>query len=268
MSELNFVDILENEDSLNPITDIINEVMQIKDEDITPEYLALITATTNSLFSEGARNKLIDSIINNFAKEGQSRTEVNQLLSDAVEGIDILINMQQPSKEKRQILETVFNNMRVIFDEVKEKYRSYDIELPMTVAEGGHEPTYAHETDAAADLYALETVTVPAHSLGNKIHTGLCIGLPEGWKAHIAPRSSIGAKTPLRLSNSLGVIDSGYRGEIMVLFDNISDSDYTINAGDRIAQMWVSPVYKFKGVITQTLDTTERNTGGFGSTGK
>ena len=75
-------------------------------------------------------------------------------------------------------------------------------------------------------------------------------------------------KTGLRLSNSIGIIDADYRGEIGVIYDNISDSDYTIKAGDRIAQMWVERVERFKPVIVDTLPTTERGDGGFGSTGK
>jgi dUTP pyrophosphatase len=104
--------------------------------------------------------------------------------------------------------------------------------------------------------------------LSNVIPTGLQIALPKGWVAKIVPRSSIGMKTGLRLSNSVGVIDADYRGEIGVLYDNFSDSDYEIKAGDRIAQMWVEPVYNFKPIEVSNLPDTERGSGGFGSTGK
>ena len=140
--------------------------------------------------------------------------------------------------------------------------------MPLTLEKGATAPSYAHETDTGADLSALETVVVPAHSIGNKIHTGVRIALPENWTAYIVPRSSIGAKTPLRLSNSIGVIDSDYRGELGILYDNISDSDYTINAGDRIAQLIVMPAYHFKAQVVDILPETERSEGGFGSTGK
>jgi dUTP pyrophosphatase len=77
----------------------------------------------------------------------------------------------------------------------------------------------------------------------------------------------MGTKTPLRLSNSVGLIDSGYRGEIMALYDNISDSPYTINAGDRIAQLLVMPNYRFQAKVVDVLTESDRGEGGFGSSG-
>ena len=69
-------------------------------------------------------------------------------------------------------------------------------------------PTYAHESDAAADLYAADEITIPANSISNLVRTGVHIALPENWTAIVVPRSSIGMKTGLRLSNSQGIIDS------------------------------------------------------------
>ena len=164
------------------------------------------------------------------------------------------------------IVEKIFN----IFDEAAAKYHSYSIELPMTVdtEAGAQVPSYAHETDAAADLYAMETTVIQGNTLGNKIRTGVKIQLPEGWLAFILPRSSIGAKTPLRLSNSVGLIDSGYRGELGILYDNISDTPYTINAGDRIAQLLVMPSYRFQAKVVDILADSDRGEGGFGASGK
>jgi dUTP pyrophosphatase len=113
----------------------------------------------------------------------------------------------------------------------------------------------------------MEDITLDKHTNGNKIRTGVRIQLPEGWLAMILPRSSIGAKTPLRLSNSVGLIDSGYRGELGVLYDNTSDKPYDIHAGDRIAQLLVMPSYRFKAQVVDSLEDTDRGTGGFGSTG-
>ena len=157
-----------------------------------------------------------------------------------------------------------------IFDEAVDKYHSYAIELPMTVdkAIGAKEPTYAHDTDAAADLYAPADQIVPAHSYGNMIKTGVKIQLPEGWLAMILPRSSMGTKTPLRLSNSVGLIDSGYRGELGILYDNTSNEDYQITAGDRIAQLLVMPSYRFKAKVVDILADSDRGEGGFGASGK
>ena len=167
---------------------------------------------------------------------------------------------------KRELIEGVFGIFYEIFDEVIERYHS--ITIPMKLEEGAKIPTYAHDTDACADLYASQDMTLPAHSFSNLVHTGVRIALPSDWVMLLDTRSSIGMKTGLRLSNSLGVIDEDYRGEIGVLYDNLSDSDYEIKAGDRIAQCWVQPVYRFKGVEVDELPATERGEGGFGSTGK
>ena len=179
-----------------------------------------------------------------------------------------LITELQPSPAKTELLNSIFGIFYEIFDEVERRYHAYDIELPITLEENAYAPTYAHDTDAAADIYALEDMVLPAHSISNKVHTGVRIALPEGWVMKLAPRSSIGAKTGLRLSNSIGIIDEEYRGEIMVLYDNISDSDYEIKAGDRIAQCWVEPVYRFNPLPADSLPETSRGEGGFGSTGK
>ena len=74
-------------------------------------------------------------------------------------------------------------------------------------------------------------------------------------------------ETPLRLSNSVGLIDSGYRGELGVLYDNTSDEPYTVNAGDRIAQLLVMPSYRFQAKVVDILADSDRGEGGFGSSG-
>ena len=177
---------------------------------------------------------------------------------------------RQFTGNKKILVDSIVNKLDDIFNTALEKFHSYAIELPMTVdkAGGAQVPTYAHETDAAADLYAMETTVVEGNTLGNKIRTGVKIQLPEGWLAFILPRSSIGAKTPLRLSNSVGLIDSGYRGELGVLYDNISDTPYTINAGDRIAQLLVMPSYRFQAKVVDILADSDRGEGGFGASGK
>ena len=83
----------------------------------------------------------------------------------------------------------------------------------------------------------------------------------------IFPRSSTGAKTTLRLSNSVGIIDSGYRGELGVLFDNTSVGTVEIKKGDRIAQLLIMPSYRFMPKVVDILEDSDRGEGGFGSTG-
>ena len=129
-------------------------------------------------------------------------------------------------------------------------------------------PTYGSEYAAGADLYACidkpivikkrETVFIP---------TGLSMEIPEGLVGLIYARSGLGSKKGLAPANKVGVIDSDYRGEIMVALHNHSKQDYELQVGERIAQMVFTPYYMatFK---EEKLSSTKRGTGGFGSTGK
>lgn len=130
-------------------------------------------------------------------------------------------------------------------------------------------PTYAHIGDAGADLYLSENTKVyPGET--RTLKTGLYVAIPEGFEIQIRPRSGMSAKTKLRVANAPGTIDHQYRGEIMVLMDNVGDTPVELNIGDRIAQMIIAPVWNvvWRQVDTKDdLGTTTRGSGGFGSTG-
>jgi len=96
-------------------------------------------------------------------------------------------------------------------------------------------------------------------------HVGLHLSKPKSY--FIVPRSSI-YKTPLRMANSIGVIDSGYRGELMVPVDNMTDEDYYIKPGERLFQIILPSLNEFEVQIVDELSDSERGVGGFGSTGK
>jgi dUTP pyrophosphatase len=129
-------------------------------------------------------------------------------------------------------------------------------------------PTYAHTTDACADLYADEAVIIEPNET-KLISTGIALAIPMGYVVHIYPRSSIGAKTPLRLSNSVGVLDSGYRDEIKTIYTNTGSEPFSIEKGDRIAQMSidVAPMARFE-VVEDVKEIGEDRGGGIGSTGE
>jgi dUTP pyrophosphatase len=96
---------------------------------------------------------------------------------------------------------------------------------------------------------------------------GFALGLPEGYEAQIRPRSGLAAKFAVTTLNAPGTIDADYRGEVMVILINHGKKPFTINRGDRIAQMVIAPVPKITMIETDVLDTTERGAGGHGSTG-
>ena len=257
-----------NREDIQPFIDLIQEIMEIPEDGLNEESVQALKEIIISGFPEEQRTLTVNTLLHNFEMVNMSPTELNNSIKEAKEALHSIIDELHASKLKRELIENVFSIFYNIFDEVAARYHS--ITIPMKLEEGAQIPTYAHDTDACADLYASQDMTLPAHSFSNLVHTGIRIALPPDWVMLLDTRSSIGMKTGLRLSNSLGVIDEDYRGEIGVLYDNLSDSDYKIKAGDRIAQCWVQPVYRFKSVSigADELPATERGEGGFGSTGK
>ena len=99
------------------------------------------------------------------------------------------------------------------------------------------------------------------------IGTGLHIALPEGYEAQIRPRSGLALKHGITVLNSPGTVDADYRGEVMVLLINLSDKDFVVNDGERIAQMVIAKHEQGDFIEVEVLDETERGEGGYGHTG-
>ena len=134
---------------------------------------------------------------------------------------------------------------------------------------GAHLPTYGSADAAGADLYACleESVTIePGHTL--MIPTGFALEVPKGCAGLIYARSGLACKQDLAPANKVGVVDSDYRGEIMVALHNHGTIPQTISDGERIAQIVFAPYYAAEFSVVDELDDTTRGSGGFGSTGK
>ena len=137
------------------------------------------------------------------------------------------------------------------------------------LCEGATAPAYATEYAAGADLYNLkgEDVTlVPGET--KLIHTGIALEIPEGYVGLIFARSGLATKRGLAPANKVGVIDSDYRGEIMVSLHNHSSAEQKVEGGERVAQISIVPFLKADFCEADTLSATVRGEGGFGSTGK
>ena len=152
-----------------------------------------------------------------------------------------------------------------------------EIEVKVKLTRGASLPAYATEGSAALDLRAAlqgGSVAIPAGGRA-LIPTGVSIspqnsegtGPDAGVVAIVAARSGLAIKHGINLSNGIGVIDSDYRGEILVGLTNSSDCDFVVRDGDRIAQLIFLPVLRARLVEIDTLDSTPRGEGGFGSTG-
>ena len=142
-------------------------------------------------------------------------------------------------------------NIKPLNDKAREYY-----------SEHGH----FHDGDAGLDLYVLkEQKFLPGET--KLIKLGISCEPIDGKPYYLFPRSSI-SKTPLRLSNSIGLIDAGYRGEIMAPCDNIKDIEYSIEEGQRLFQLVASDSSPISFSLVDELSETSRGSGGFGSTGK
>lgn len=128
-------------------------------------------------------------------------------------------------------------------------------------------PTYGTDGAACFDLYAIDDHEISPAGGSKAIPTGLCFEVPQGHVMMVYSRSGHGFKNGVRLANATGVIDSDYRGEVMVKLTNDGNSWFDIKSGDRIAQAMIIPVQQVEFDVVDELSDTERGTGGFGSTG-
>ena len=139
---------------------------------------------------------------------------------------------------------------------------------PLENYEGLELPAYETAQSAGMDLRAAvaEDVTIPPGEW-RLIPVGIAIALPAGFEAQVRPRSGLAAKHGISCVNTPGTIDADYRGELKVNLINHGKVDFNVKRGDRIAQMIIAPVTQAVWQVAETLDETERGTGGFGSTG-
>ena len=130
-------------------------------------------------------------------------------------------------------------------------------------------PTYGSEFAAGADLYACaeERIEILPHET-KLIHTGIAMEIPAGFAGFVYARSGIASKRGLAPAKKVGVIDSDYRGEIMVALHNHSEEIQCIENGERIAQLVIAPYIVADFILSEELGDTTRGAGGFGSTGK
>ena len=129
-------------------------------------------------------------------------------------------------------------------------------------------PEYATSQSAGLDLRANLTVSITLKPLARiLVKTGLFIELPEGHEAQVRPRSGLAYKKGITVLNSPGTIDADYRGEIGVILVNLSEEEFVIENGERVAQLVIAKHEQAQWVEVENLDETDRGAGGFGSTG-
>ena len=129
-------------------------------------------------------------------------------------------------------------------------------------------PQFMTKHSAGMDIYTCIEHTVTIKPMERVlIPTGIAVSIPKGYELQIRPRSGLAIKYGITLLNTPGTIDSDYRGEIKIILINLSNENFIVNHGDRIAQMVLNKVEKINFELVDNLDETDRGTGGFGSTG-
>ena len=143
--------------------------------------------------------------------------------------------------------------------------------LPLPHFEGLQLPAYETDGSAGMDVRAAVPEGEPmvlAPGARAMVPTGLSVAIPQGYEIQVRPRSGLAAKHGLTCLNTPGTIDSDYRGEVKVILVNLGQDAFTIQRGERIAQLVLAPVTRLAWQAVDSLDETERGAGGFGSTGR
>ncbi|MBO5791281.1 MAG: dUTP diphosphatase [Lentisphaeria bacterium] len=144
-----------------------------------------------------------------------------------------------------------------------------ELQIKIKMEQGAEDlfPAKAHSSDAAWDLRARTALELPV-GRSTLVPTGVYIELPEHYEAQVRPRSGLALKHDLMLTNSPGTIDAGYRGEVGVIMYNGGQTPYRIERGDRIAQMVICKLPEVSLILSDSLSSSDRGEGGFGSSGK
>ena len=127
-------------------------------------------------------------------------------------------------------------------------------------------PEKQHDSDAGYDLHSIEDIILKPNQI-YKVKTGIAIQIPNNYGGLVLPRSGLSSKYGISLINTPGLIDPGYRGELLIPLINHSSNEYTINKNERVAQLILIDIPEVKIEVTSDLDASDRDSKGFGSTG-
>ena len=258
------------ENDTNSILELIDAINEVEDESFTEEAAGIIIDASLKRFEKELTPDNIKKMYVEAVSRGMTKDDIIAGRNDVKEKVDAIVNEAGfTNVYKTQVLSAILNALVSLYDKVIERFGNYvtTVYFEKTI-DTAKLPTYAHEEDACCDVYCPEEVVIPAGARGFKVNTGLKAAIPMDYELLVRARSGISMKTPLRISNGQGTIDENYLGPICVLFDNISNEDYTINVNDRIAQLALKPVYRFKSEFVDSVEdikTSTRGEGGFGS---
>lgn len=201
-----------------------------------------------------------------FNMSGKSAHELDVMFRQVIDNIDTEFGKYNESKRGflKQVIGMLVNSI-----ETGKGLHNRIIRIPIELVHPDAKlPTYAHEGDAGCDVYCLDDYTLEPGST-TLIPLGFKVAIPAGYELQMRPRSGTSLRTKMRVSNAPGTIDSNYRGEVGVIFDNIGDNTFYFAKGQRVAQMVLNevPVGSFYQVANINDFASDRGAGGFGSSG-
>lgn len=239
--------------------DQLFQILELPDEQFDAISSEINETFKNAFFAPETKKALLNSLATMPNVDIEKEREYVKTLIEEIQ------NDGELSANKKDFLTSIMNQSVELLDSVLKNPRE-EVEVKITkIHENAVIPTYAHDSDAGADIYAVEDITIKPNST-EIIPTGIKVEIPLGYEIQIRPRSGLSAKTKLRIANAPGTIDAEYRGEIGVIMTNTGNLSHTINKGDKIAQMVIMPVPMIKWIETEELSETERGEGGYGST--
>lgn len=239
--------------------DQLFQILDLPDEQFDVIAPEIKETFKNAFFAPETKKAVLNSLAT------MPNVDIEQEREYAKALIEEIQNDGDLSANKKDFLTLMMEQSVELLSSVLKNPRE-EVEVKITkIHENAVIPTYAHDSDAGADIYAVEDITIKPNST-EIIPTGIKIEIPLGYEIQIRPRSGLSAKTKLRIANAPGTIDAEYRGEIGVIMTNTGNLSHTINKGDKIAQMVIMPVPMIKWIETEELSETERGEGGYGST--
>lgn len=246
--------------ALNNNDDTFTQILELPDEVFDEIYPTLMERLEPIYASAAIQNQAIQNI---SLYKGQN---FNDAFAELDKMIDEIQEMDELSENKRAFLTTFAKKSKEL---TKDLYENPRERITVKVVKDSPDailPTYAHPTDAGADVYSIEDVEIQPNET-KLISTGLKVAIPAGYEIQLRPRSGLSLKTGLRIANATATIDSSYRGVIKVILHNVGTKTEKVAKGDRIAQMLIAPTPMIKWSEVESLDETDRGSGGFGSTG-
>ena len=247
-------------------TDVINQifmVLDLPDEQFDPVYPKMKESLKDVMNNVDMQKEIISTSRQTPLAEGDIE-EAKEFINSFIEEIN---NDETLSTNKKDMLITLIEqSMNVTFDLAQNPRERIGVKIQL-INEDAKLPEYAHDSDAGADIFAVEETVIPPHQTAI-IKTGIKVAIPAGYEIQIRPRSGLSLKTPLRIANAPGTIDANYRGEVGVIITNTGNLTQTIAKHDKIAQMVIAPVPMITWETVDNLDETDRGSNGFGSTDK